>query len=189
MSPRKKENKTLIFALLGFFLEQPYHGYELYKHIQLLPEFKKIWSIKQSLFYGYLDKFHNEGYLFQEILEGGIYPDRKVYHITNTGREKVLDWMIDPVLHGREMRQEFLAKLFFAMRQESDIAKKLLNNQKTECETWLNVINSSQAGDNIYEDLIIQYRFRQIKAMIDWLIYVEQKTSAGRKPEPGKRTV
>jgi len=127
--------------------------------------------------------------LFQEILEGGIYPDRKVYHITNTGRKKILDWMVDPVLHGREMRQEFLAKLFFAMRQESDIAKKLLNNQKTECETWLNVINSSQAGDNIYEDLIIQYRFRQIKAMIDWLIYVEQKTSAGRKPEQGKRTV
>lgn len=174
MSPRQKENNTMIFALLGFFLSQEYHGYELIKYIQSTPEFNKIWSLKTSLFYGYLEKLYEGGYLSLEVREGENSPDRKVYHLTDHGKQKVLEWMVEPVKHGREMRQEFLAKLFFALRNKENIAVILINNQKHECETWLsNIEKHRNSENNLSEELIYQYRIRQINAMIEWLSYVE----------------
>lgn len=83
--------------------------------------------------------------------------------------------MVEPVKHGREMRQEFLAKLFFALRNNENIAEILINNQKYECETWLNNIEKHRSSENSRsEELIYQYRIRQINAMIDWLSYVEE---------------
>ena len=174
MSPRLKENNTMIFALLGFFLGQEYHGYELIKLIQSTPEFNKIWSLKTSLFYGYLEKLFEGGYLSLEVRESENSPDRKVYQLTERGKQKVLEWMVEPVKHGREMRQEFLAKLFFALRNKENFSKILINNQKYECEKWLNDIENHRSSENNRsEELIFQYRIRQINAMIEWLCYVE----------------
>jgi DNA-binding PadR family transcriptional regulator len=174
MSPRLKENNPIIFALLCFFLDHKYHGYELYKHIQSTPEFYKIWSLKTSLFYGYLEKLFEGGYLSLEVMEGGPYPDRKVYQLTEAGKQKVLAWMVEPVTHGREMRQEFLVKLYFAIRNNEKFYKELINNQKLECRLWLNNIEKHQKNNkNRSEEYIYQYRIRQINAMIDWLSYVE----------------
>ncbi len=173
MSPRNKEVNTLSFAILGFFLEKPYHGYELYKHMSQSVEFKGIWRIKQSLFYGYLDKFFQEGYLDQRILEGDPYPARKEYSLTDEGKKFILSWIEKPVIHGREMRQEFLAKLFFAMKLDLQKGLSLIDNQKVECESWLDQISfAEEPNHSTYQSLIFQYRIRQIQAMIDWLQYV-----------------
>ena len=72
------------------------------------------------------------------------------------------------------MRQEFLAKLFFTLRNEENISKILINNQKYECKKWLDNIEKHRSSENNRsEELIYQYRIRQINAMIEWLSYVE----------------
>ncbi len=178
MSPRKKEVNTLSFAILGFFLEKPNHGYELYKHMSQSVEFKGIWRIKQSLFYGYLDNFFQAGFLEQRILEGDQYPARKEYRLTDEGRKFILSWLEKPVKHGRDMRQEFLAKLFFAMKLDIQNGLSLIDNQQVECESWLQQISiGDETNHSTYQSLISQYRIRQIQAMIDWLQYVAQNSN------------
>lgn len=174
MSPRKKDTNGLRTALLGFFLEKSFHGYELFKNITQTSEFKIIWNIKQSLFYNHLEVLNNEGLLDKSIFEGSQYPDRKVYKISEKGREVFFNWMVEPVSHGREMRQEFLAKLFFAIKQKQEFGWDLIQAQKNECALWINAIKIEKlAQNNIYQDLIFEYRIKQIEAMIDWLNFVE----------------
>jgi DNA-binding PadR family transcriptional regulator len=176
MSPRQKDSNNLKLSLLGFFLEKPYHGYELYKHIKQASEFHKIWNIKQSLFYNYLETLYDEGLLSKEIFEGGQFPDRKVFAITDSGKEALQEWVNEPVLHGREMRLVFLAKLFFAMNLGSNLGVALIDAQTRECERWVANIQSERAeNSSVYQELIYQYRIRQIGAMIDWLNFVKSE--------------
>lgn len=173
MSPRKKEINTLSYSILGFFLDKPYYGYELYKHLSQSVEFREIWHIKQSLFYGLLDKFFQNGYLDQFKVEGDQYPSRKEYSLTDEGRQVVLSWMGKPVDHGREMRQEFLAKLFFSMKLDDKSGLLLIEDQRLECMSWLERIAAHELeSQSVYHGLIIQYRIKQIEAMIDWLDYM-----------------
>lgn len=178
MSPRKKDTNGLRTALLGFFLEKSFHGYELFKNITQISEFKIIWNIKQSLFYNHLDVLNQDGLLDRNILEGSQYPDRKIYKITEKGKDVFLNWLVEPVSHGREMRQEFLAKLFFAIKQKNEIEWNLIQAQKIECNRWITELNNEKlAQKNIYQDLIFDYRIKQIEAMIEWLNFVESEKS------------
>lgn len=178
MSPRRKEISTLSVSLLAFFLERSYHGYELYKHMTQALEFQTIWHIKQSLFYSLLEKFFKEGYLTQQILAGDQYPDRKEYHLTESGKKLVLSWLVEPVHHGRDMRQEFLAKLYFATQQRSNAALELIHNQKIESGTWLEQFILPTNYPIVYQELINQYRIHQINAMLAWLNDVEEKVKS-----------
>lgn len=176
MSPRKKDTNGLRTALLGFFLEKSFHGYELFKNITQISEFKIIWNIKQSLFYNHLDVLNQEGLLDKNVLEGSQYPDRKIYKITQKGKDVFLNWLVEPVSHGREMRQEFLAKLFFAIKQKKEIEWHLIQAQKNECNRWITEIKKEKLAQmNIYQDLIFDYRIKQIEAMIEWLNFVESE--------------
>ena len=131
MSPRKKESNGMRIALLGFFIENSFHGYELYKIISQSSEFNIIWDLKQSLFYNHLEILNQEGFLNKDVLEGSQYPDRKVYKLSETGRVCFLNWLVQPVNHGREMRQEFLAKIFFCIETRSICRAGINSNSKT----------------------------------------------------------
>jgi DNA-binding PadR family transcriptional regulator len=176
MSPRKKNETELHLALLGFFLENNFHGYELFKYLTQESEFGKIWFIKQSQLYNFLDRLHIDGYLHQEIQEGDLYPDRKKFSISVTGRLKFLGWLVEPVSHGRDMRQLFLLKLFFSMNTEKKLAKELVCKQKATCLRWFEGIRKNDKNEETeIQYFIADYRVRQIQAMLDWLNNIEQK--------------
>ena len=110
----------------------------------------------------------------KQIYEGNQFPDRKVYAITELGEKVFKAWITDPVLHGREMRQEFLAKLYFTIHTDSNSGLMLIDLQRKECQKWVASIKLEQEkNSSIYQELILQYRIMQIDAMIEWLSYVE----------------
>ena len=170
MSPRTKIESSLYLSLLGFFIEKPSYGYELYKYISKETSFFKIWYLKQSQFYGFLERLFHEGFLSQTMVEGDQYPDRKLFTITEPGLEQLERWIIKPVNRGREMRQEFIAKLFIAQNFYKEKIGLLVENQKSECYKWLEnqelfLINEKDH----FQILLIDYRTKQIQAMLDWL--------------------
>ncbi len=170
MSPRRKVESTLYLALLGFFIEKPKYGYELYKHISRDTSFFKIWYLKQSQFYGFLERLFNEGFLSQKMIEGDQYPDRKLFTITDEGIRKLKDWITNPVKRGREMRQEFFAKLFIAKYFFEDRIESLIENQIKLCTQWIEEQDEYLINEkDQFQILLIDYRKKQIQAMIDWL--------------------
>lgn len=170
MSPRTKIESSLYLSLLGFFIDKPSYGYELYKYITKDTSFFKIWYLKQSQFYGFLERLFNEGFLSQTMIEGDQYPNRKLFTITEPGIHQLEDWIITPVKRGREMRQEFIAKLFIAQNFYKEKIELLVENQKSVCYKWLEDQEVFRIDEkDLFKILLLDYRTKQIQAMLEWL--------------------
>lgn len=170
MSPRKKINNSLYVALLGFFIEKSNYGYDVYKYLSNETTFFKIWHLKRSQFYSFLERLFNENCLSHEIVEGQQYPDRRIFSLTPIGLQTLKAWTVTPVEHGREMRQDFLVKLFILQTYFPARINELVQNQRMICQQWKidqekQLINETDQ----FQKLMINYRKMQIQSMIDWL--------------------
>ena len=172
MSPRKNSLQTIDIILLGLLSRQRMHGYDLYKELTRLEGVGMIWRIKQSLVYAILDKLEREALLEGQRVQAETRPDRKEYHLTPAGNEVFYQWVSHPVQHGREMRQGFLARLYFARFISNRAVLDLLDGQRSACKQWLvdfNLAVSKMNDDQIFEKLVIQFRIQQTEAMLKWL--------------------
>ena len=118
MSPMLKLPLAMEHALLGFLLREPLHAYEIHRQLDHNHDLGLVWHLKQSLVYVLLEKLEAEGYLTTSTEPQGNRPPRKLLHITPAGRAAFDRWLNAPVEHGRDFRQEFLAKLFFAQQAD-----------------------------------------------------------------------
>lgn len=163
-------------ALLGFLRERPMHGYEIYQQLSDPNGLWLVWRLKQSQLYALLAKLEDEVYITGTLQPQETRPTRKVFRLTKSGREHFLDWAKTPVPHGREVRQEFLAKFYFAEREGVSVARQLIERQRTVCQDWLD----AQDAQTITRDkerfvwLVQQFRVGQIKATLTWLETCEQ---------------
>ncbi len=172
MSPRRSAPLALEYVLLGLLDRQPMHGYDLYKEITTQPEIALVWSIKQSQLYALLDKLEERGLLVSTLIPGDAHPDRKEFTPTADGHKAFLYWMQSPVHHGRDMRQEFLARLYFAFRNGKELAFELLRQQRQVCLSWKGRLErqfQARDGQSQFARLIYDYRLGQINAMLEWL--------------------
>jgi DNA-binding PadR family transcriptional regulator len=160
------------FILLGIIAENPMHGYDLFKVLNQPGGLSEIWHINQSNLYAILDGMESEGNLISHLIQIGNSPTRKEYHITSTGSMVFEKWIQEPVLHGRDMRQEFMAKLYFAVKDSPDTAMKLVKKQKSIAEAWMQDIQTTindLTVDDEYDRLVLDSRLRQITGWLDWL--------------------
>lgn len=170
--PRHQAPLSLEYILLGLLDQNPAHGYDLYKKTIHLEGISLVWRIKQSQLYALLDKLEMGGLLKSTFLPGEAYPLRKEYQITASGKEAFCTWRASPVKHGRDMRQEFLAKLYFAHQAGLEAGLELIEAQKQVCQEWVNDLQSRysiQKDGKLYERMVFQYRLSQTMAMLEWL--------------------
>ena len=102
---------SLEFAILGFLNYHPYSGYDLKKIFDT--SVRHFWPADQSQIYRTLRSLAEQGYLEQEKIPQAARPDRKVYHITPTGRDALLEWLQGPPPMD-EPRSAPLIQVFFA---------------------------------------------------------------------------
>ena len=76
----------------------------------------------------------------QEIPQEGK-PDRKVYSITDAGREKLAVALDNPA-PGHKLRSEFLATMFFAHLMTDEQINAVLDNRIQEVEEFIAMIDS-----------------------------------------------
>lgn len=174
MSPRRQSPLTLEYVLLGIIARSPIHGYNLFKELNRLDGIGMVWQIKQSQLYALLDKLENEGLIQSTRLESASHPPRKEYQLTPRGQQEFCNWFSSPVLHQRDLRQEFLARLYFARQAGPEVTRRLLDQQEEIAQSWLEatrqeIARLTPAQD--YERTVFLFRLRQIEASIDWLYY------------------
>jgi DNA-binding PadR family transcriptional regulator len=172
MSPRQHTPLSLEYILLGYLNQKPIHGYDLYKQIQHPAGIGLVWHIKQSQLYALLDRLEMDGLLTSALVPGEAHPLRKEYNISSLGRQTFIAWMRSPVLHERDMRQEFLARLFFAQNAGTEIAIELITEQHQVCLEWLESKQLRLAGlyaEQRYERMVYQFRIAQTETTLAWL--------------------
>jgi PadR family transcriptional regulator, regulatory protein AphA len=102
---------SLDFAILGFLNYHPYTGYDLKKIFDT--SIRHFWPADQSQIYRTLAKLTDEGKVEMEKIPQDDRPDRKVYHITDTGRAALREWVAGPPPMN-EPRSAPLIQVFFS---------------------------------------------------------------------------
>jgi DNA-binding PadR family transcriptional regulator len=171
MSPRQKEPLTYEHALLGFLIETPLHAYALHQQMIQTP-LGQVWHIKQSALYAMITRLHDEVYITVSA-DRDDARGKRYLTITPQGQTVFSAWCRTPVAHPRDIRIEFLAKLYFTMRCYPADASQLLARQYATCTDWLNQLKAPKS-DNRYEQMVYAYRRGHIEAAIRWVAECQQ---------------
>lgn len=172
MSPKRKTSLSIEHALLGFIQEQPLHGYEIHQRLQAARQLGLVWHLKQAHLYALLSKLEADGLIAAELIAQEARPPRRLLHLTGTGRAAFESWVAAPVRHGRDLRIEFLAKLFWAQQRGATLTEQLIAAQRDECRLWLDNLRAEMAqieDATPYALLVLEFRRGQIEAMLEWL--------------------
>jgi DNA-binding PadR family transcriptional regulator len=100
--------------ILGVLQGMPMHGYQLKQQIEASFG-KQYFNMSNSALYPKLTKLETDGYISSRREQQEKVPDRKVYSITEAGRKRLHDLVVQP-LGPREDFQDFQAHaVFFGM--------------------------------------------------------------------------
>jgi PadR family transcriptional regulator AphA len=160
--------KTLQPALLGYLIENPKHAYQLNREFN--QGLGQVWRLGQSLLYTQLKHLASNGLLEVEIITQPSRPARKVYHLTAKGKETFIKWLHQPVEHLRNIRLEFLVRLYFFRRLGTPGLEDMVNQQKAVLQTQINALaRSAQETEDIYWRMVYEFRRGQTASVIAWL--------------------
>jgi DNA-binding PadR family transcriptional regulator len=101
---------TLSYGLLGLLARQPLAGYDLAQYMK--KRVAPMWSALPSQIYPELAKLEAQGLVTHHVVEQHDYrPDKKVYEITEAGREALRRWVSEPT-PVTALRDEFVLKAY-----------------------------------------------------------------------------
>jgi len=163
MSPRQKTPLTYELALLGFVASSPLHAYALHLALMRSP-LGNVWHLKQSACYAMISRLVDDALLDTRDDETTARGKRMLY-ITAAGQAAFLQWMVAPVHHPRDMRIEFLAKLYFATAQSPAHRATLIAAQQAKIPHWY---GDAPVADRFTHD-VHAYRRGHIDAIALWL--------------------
>ena len=182
-SPLQPERPATEFALLGLLCEGASHGYELTRHFSEDTELAQVCQLEMSLLYALLKKLEKEGLALGHEEPVSEHKTRHVVELSEEGRQVFEKWLAQPVKRTREMRLDFLVKLYFARRRGSNIAIALVQRQYDYNLSLLNHLKeerkkSQNQESNIYKRWVLEFRIEQNEGSLLWLASC-QKELAG----------
>lgn len=164
------------YALLGLLQKQPRHGYDLFREFRDPRGLGLVWHLGMSLMYQELKKLEAAGLVKASVELQDVRPPKKMYALTPQGRRVFRAWMAAPAHGMREMRVDFLIRLFFAGRARPGEVRQLAENQTTRLRGELEALcaaeaQATDAGE--FSQKVRQFRIRQTEAALAWLAAFE----------------
>jgi DNA-binding PadR family transcriptional regulator len=114
---------SLEHAILGFLNYAPMTGYDLKKAFDT--SVRHFWPADQAQIYRTLKELTRRGWVTVEVVPQEDRPNRKVYHLTEAGREELRRWLRAPS-DPEDPRVPLLVKVFFAGQLADEEAVALL---------------------------------------------------------------
>lgn len=176
MKPQDPQLSTSEYALLGFLLDGPCHGYELHKKMTETNGVGMIWDVKISNLYAQLEKLARRGLITGHVHEIEQRPARTEFSLTPEGVNDVNRWLHEPVEHPRDFRHDFLIRVYFISTYQPGELEWLIDRQLDICNGWLSSIGEKEKvlplAEN-FANLTNFFRYSQIQSMMDWLNWLK----------------
>jgi DNA-binding PadR family transcriptional regulator len=116
---------SLDYAILGFLNYKPLSGYDLKKVFD--DSVRHFWYADQSQIYRTLNRLDKQGMVEQEIVEQEKRPDRKIYHITDEGRQAFKAWLVSPPSEEKPHSSPMIQVFFAGLSNDEDILQYFKN--------------------------------------------------------------
>lgn len=175
MTNRSRNLLTTEYALLGFLLEGPCHGYDLHKKLTDPSGIGMIWGIKIANMYAQLDKLARRGLISGEVQEHEQRPARTAYSLTPRGKEEFQRWMFRLIEHPRDFRHDFMARVYFLQHLQPEKLPEMIDQQLEISQNWLRLTENKESSltkPGTFEKITYHFRVSQIQSMVDWLVWL-----------------
>ena len=163
------------FALLGFLISGPHHGYDL--HQRFVTELGHVWHLSQSQAYAILNRLVVHGDISGKIIRQRKLPDRQMLHITPAGRRRFLEWLEKgSARNARAIRLEFLTRLYFSNIYTPEETAQIYATQFAEIKGDVERLEDMLAhipSHQIYNRLSVDLRLRQMKLIQEWMAEIK----------------
>lgn len=160
------------FALLGLLLDRPSHGYDLYQRFTDPAGLGQVWHLGMSQMYADLKTLEERGWVGSRTQQQDTRPAKRIFTLTPAGRTAFLEWMARPSRGLREMRVEFIARLYFAGRTtDSDVGTLISREEKTLRQELIELRRAMPPplDSNAFVRVVHSFRISQIEAALAWL--------------------
>jgi PadR family transcriptional regulator AphA len=173
---RHTGNLSPEFALLGFLIDGPSHGYDL--HQRFIVELGYVWHLSQSQAYAILKRLEQRGDINAQIVEQNKLPARQMLRIMAQGRRRFNEWMEDISVNSRSIRLEFLTRLYFARIYKPEKVAPIYEAQRNEISLTIERLEALLANlppEQQFNQLSLDLRLRQMKLIQEWMSDIKTK--------------
>ena len=169
--PRVLEVTSIVRQhLLALLAKEPAHGYEL--KLALEQTFGAAYpSPNIGQIYVTLKRLEADGLVRSQDVAQTTRPNKRVYELTEAGRDAVAAWVEEPS-DGPRIRDEFFAKLILAPRAGLADQMELINKQRHHyyrLMRGLNDLQDSASRQDTAARLLVEGTRLHLQADLDWL--------------------
>jgi DNA-binding PadR family transcriptional regulator len=171
--PRTKTALTPAeYGILGLLRNKPTYGYELQRHFNGEQGLGRVCPVEPGMVYASLKSLSG-----LELIDGAwdnsTYPPRAVYTTTNEGEAAFQRWLLTPVGRIREVRLDFLVKLFFALQEDKSLAERLIAAQLEATREYAEEVELRQkahaGAPATFDAIVLGSKASAARITIDWL--------------------
>ena len=172
------------------------HGYELARSFGPDAPLGNVIRLEPGMVYHHLKKLERLGWVRELPDASPERPARRPFALSSSGREELLRWLGEPVAHTREIRLEFLVKLYLALALEPALAMRLIDEQRDMCSRLIESLSEQRRhdretrGDEFgairFGEMVLDMRLAQTEAALVWLDRVRREAAAVAVAAGGK---
>ena len=165
---------TLQYIILGLLGARPMSGYDIKRAFDRA--LASYWNAGNSQIYTTLKKLSDAGMVKVEVIVQTSRPNRKVYHLTESGQAELDRWLQEEVPE-RFSKDDFLTKLFFCGETSDEVAlRHLLEHRESLLKQlahmeWARQQYASRASRRPrlleYQMLVREYKEATLKADLE----------------------
>ncbi len=146
-------------------------GYKSVQRFRLDADLGQVVAADMSTIYTFLKDLQEHGLIRGERVTVGARPPRTVFSLTSEAEPLFLDWLRRPVARMREVRMDFLLKLYFARQLGATEAKALIKAQTAACRDYLErqKVNAQDLDTASFESLVLESKLTAAESILDWL--------------------
>jgi len=163
-------------AILGLLYEKPRHGYEIKTGFEQMVH--RQWPLNSGQVYTTLERLVRDG-LVEPL--GEDERDRKQYQITESGKQELRRWLLEPVQKSLFKDEVFFKWLCARKMNFPELGAMVQNQKKKILETIMQLTHfQSQLDPEQHEDmlLLIEGGLLHLEADLKWLQNLEEKAAS-----------
>ena len=158
------------YAVLGLVRQKPAYGYELQKQLSGPRGLGRVCPVEPAMVYAILKSLSG-----LELIDGEwdnrAYPPKAVYTATDAGDAEFARWLRRPVGRMREVRLDFLVKLYFALSEDRSLALRLIEDEIETCEEYVAQIECErvEVAGSEYDLIVLESKASAARITREWL--------------------
>ena len=177
-------------AILGLLAQHPRHGYELRAAFSAVIGGDENWDVKPAQIYSTLNRLEEAGLVHQQAIEQSGGPEKRIYALTDAGRQTLGDWFALGIAPEHQ-RDDFFVKLMTALVSGVADPGRVIQIQRSLLYQELHAATTLRETYNpraeIAQILLLDKSIMHIEADLRWLDITEMRLEEIKRqplPEP-----